>query len=180
MHWENEMRIFTQGSCLVAAMVCGQQAIADMVQVKTPAPVIHLADNLDEADGLGWCIDTVGRGFADTLHAHSCKPQGGDVQFAFEVASGAIRSAAFEGKCMQVSAPGATTVFSLLDCDATVSAQIFTFDKYSGTIRPQDAPHTCVAVGAESRSAGPFMSRDLILAPCDDVSESHRRWVIVP
>lgn len=174
------MRFFNKGICLVVILMCGHQASADMVQVKTPAPVIHLADNLDEADGLGWCIDTVGRGFADTLHAHSCKPQGGDVQFAFEVASGAIRSAAYEGKCMQVSGTGAKTVFSLLDCDATVSAQIFTFDNESGTIRPQDAPHTCVTAGAESRSAGPFMSRDLILAPCDAVAESLRRWVIVP
>jgi hypothetical protein len=26
--------------------------------VQTPAPLIHLADNLDEPDKLGWCIDT--------------------------------------------------------------------------------------------------------------------------
>jgi len=169
----------TKAFLSVVVLCCGQ-ASAEMVQVKTPAPVIHLADNLDEADGLGWCIDTVGRGFADTLHAHSCKPQGGDVQFAFDAASGAIRSVAFDGKCMQVSAPGAAVDFSLLDCDPTVSAQMFAFDSESGTIRPQDASHTCVAVGAASRSAGPFMSRDLILAPCDAVAESHRRWVIMP
>ena len=39
--------------------------------LKTPTPVIYLADNLDEQDNLGFCIDTVGRGFAERLHAHS-------------------------------------------------------------------------------------------------------------
>ena len=44
--------------------------------ILTPAPVIYLADNLDEQDQLGWCIDTKGRGFSDRLHAHSCKQRG--------------------------------------------------------------------------------------------------------
>ena len=57
-------------------------------ELQTPAPVIYLADNLDEQDKLGWCIDTVGRGLFDRLHAHSCKPHGGDVQFKFDAASG--------------------------------------------------------------------------------------------
>ncbi|WP_159020052.1 hypothetical protein [Algibacter sp. L3A6] len=51
--------------------------------IQTPAPLIHLADNLDEQDELGWCIDTQGNGFAENLHAHSCKPDGGDVQFYY-------------------------------------------------------------------------------------------------
>ena len=45
-------------------------------QIRTPLPVIYLEDNLDEKDNLGYCIDTVGRGFAEKLHAHSCKPRG--------------------------------------------------------------------------------------------------------
>lgn len=174
------MSFFSKGSCLVAALLCGHQATADMVQIKTPAPVIHLADNLDEADSLGWCIDTVGRGFADMLHAHSCKPQGGDVQFRFDAASGAVRSVAFDGKCMQVGEKGAATDFALLDCDSANAAQQFMIDKESGTIRPQGRSQSCVAVGEESRSAGPFLSRDLILAPCVTLADSHRRWVIIP
>jgi hypothetical protein len=57
-------------------------------EVKTPAPVIFLADNLNEPEKLGWCIDTKGRGFSEVLHAHSCKPHGGDVQFLFVQKSG--------------------------------------------------------------------------------------------
>ena len=37
---------------------------ADPPAIRTPAPVIYLADNLDEQDKLGWCIDTKGRGFS--------------------------------------------------------------------------------------------------------------------
>lgn len=174
------MKYFSKVSFLIAALVCANQVSAEMVEVKTPAPVIHLADNLDEADGLGWCIDTVGRGFANTLHAHSCKPQGGDVQFDFDEASGTVRSVAFEGKCMQLSEAGSTTDFVLLDCDPANAAQQFTFDGENRTIRPMDASQSCAAVGEGSRSAGPFMSRDLILASCDAVAESHHRWIIKP
>ena len=52
--------------------------------IKTPSPVIYLENNLDEKDNLGYCLDTIGRGFADKLHAHSCKPRGGDVQFRYD------------------------------------------------------------------------------------------------
>ena len=37
--------------------------------IQTPSPVIHLAENLDEQDQLGYCIDTRGRGFNVDLHA---------------------------------------------------------------------------------------------------------------
>ena len=67
---------------LIGALALGT-TYADAPSLQTPTPVIYLADNLDENDNLGWCIDTVGRGFADSLHAHSCKPNGGDVQFAY-------------------------------------------------------------------------------------------------
>lgn len=174
------MQYWQIGLCMGASLLLGNLASAEAVQVKTPAPVIHLADNLDEADGLGWCIDTVGRGFADTLHTHSCKPQGGDVQFSFDPASGAIRSVAFEGKCMQVGAVGAATDFALVDCDSARSEQQFTFDSASGDLRPKDTPQSCVVVGESSQSAGPFMSRSLNLEACEAVAENRRRWVIQP
>ena len=71
-------------------------------QIRTPLPVIYLEDNLDEKDNLGYCIDTVGRGFAEKLHAHSCKPRGGDVQFKYDNDEKRIQSATFEGKCAEV------------------------------------------------------------------------------
>ena len=49
--------------------------------IQTPAPLIHLAVNLDEQDELGWCIVTRGNGFAEDLHGHSCKPDVDDFQF---------------------------------------------------------------------------------------------------
>ncbi|NRB29925.1 MAG: hypothetical protein HRU27_04945, partial [Rhizobiaceae bacterium] len=70
--------------------VAGVPALAADPDLKTPSPVIYLADNLDEKDNLGWCIDTVGRGLSDRLHAHSCKPRGGDVQFKFDAQTGQI------------------------------------------------------------------------------------------
>lgn len=60
-------------------------ALADTPELRTPPPVIYLSDNLDEVDRLGWCIDTRGRGFSEHLQAHSCKPQGGDVQFQHDL-----------------------------------------------------------------------------------------------
>ena len=40
-------------------------------QIRTPLPVIYLEDNLDEKDDHGYCIDTVGRGFAKNyMHIH--------------------------------------------------------------------------------------------------------------
>ena len=59
-------------------------AIAAPPELQTPEPVIYLADNIDEQDALGWCIDTLGRGWSEQLQTHSCKPQGGDVQFAYD------------------------------------------------------------------------------------------------
>ncbi len=69
---------------------------ADEPVIQTEGTVIYLADNLQEEAKLGWCIDTRGRGFGEQLHAHSCKPQGGDVQFSFDEESGKIQSVAFE------------------------------------------------------------------------------------
>ena len=51
---------------LFASIVSGS-----IPQIRTPLPVIYLEDNLDEKDDLGYCIDTVGSGFAEKLHAHS-------------------------------------------------------------------------------------------------------------
>lgn len=138
--------------------------------------MIYLADNLDEKDGLGWCIDTLGRGFATDLQTHSCKPQGGDVQFGFEPETGAIRSVAFPEYCVTLRPNGEPTDFGLATCDDASATQRFAYDAQTGALTPKDAPDLCVAAGAASRSAGPFMSRALVLADCNATDASLRRW----
>ena len=150
---------------------------AEAPDLRTPSPVIYLADNLDEADRLGWCIDTQGRGFGENLHAHSCKPQGGDVQFSYDAEASEIRSVAFPVYCMTYQGnPGAD--FGLVTCDADATEQRFVFDADNQAISPASDPTSCVVVGAASRSAGPFLSRDLNLAPCADTAPEFRTWVV--
>ncbi|WP_419910776.1 ricin-type beta-trefoil lectin domain protein [Hoeflea sp.] len=148
-------------------------------ELRTPAPVIYLADNLDEKDRLGYCIDTLGRGLSDRLQAHSCKPAGGDVQFVHVEASGHIRSATYTNKCAQLlSAPAEGVGVALLDCSDN-PLQRFEYDRADQTIRPGGQAGLCLAAGAASRSAGPFMSRDLLLADCAQAEPALIRWEVV-
>ena len=143
--------------------------------LKTPTPVVYLADNLDEQDNLGFCIDTVGRGFSERLHAHSCKPRGGDVQFDYD--RGRIVSATYAGKCATLQAPAAAGVsLGLLDCSEASAGQIFDYDVDAMEFRPGADGDLCLVVGAESRTAGPFMSRSLELAPCASTDAARKQW----
>ncbi len=172
---------FLPNSMLAAAMSCAVAAAGNAAppDLRTPAPVIHLADNLDEADDLGWCIDTIGRGFSDRLHAHSCKPRGGDVQFRFDETTGQIVSVAFEEKCMVYLHPDdPSEPLGLVDCEAAADAQKFNYDPQSMTIHPSLDDTKCLSVGANSRSAGPFMSRDLGFSACSEADMQFQRWVI--
>ncbi len=45
---------------------CSTKQTVNKPLIQTEGPIIHLADNLDEPDQLGWCIDTEGRDFSDT------------------------------------------------------------------------------------------------------------------
>ncbi|MBY5933951.1 RICIN domain-containing protein [Tateyamaria omphalii] len=154
-------------------------AVAEEPQVQSPSPIIYLADNLDEVDGLGWCIDTLGRGFSEQIQAHSCKPQGGDTQFRYDTDTGALQSVEFDGKCMTLSAPESDTVpFGLLDCEPGTDSQSFEYDALSKEFRLTTDPSQCVVVAEDSRTAGPFMSRDLTVKPCATVDASLKRWVI--
>lgn len=146
--------------------------------LQTAPPTILLADNLDEPDRLGWCIDTKGRGFSDRLHVHSCKPAGGDVQFSYEPQSGQILSAAFENKCMHYTGDSGETNFGLLDCDDSAEAQKFTYHADRAAISPRNDASQCVSSGPESQIAGPFVSRPLLLTPCDETEPKLRQWVI--
>jgi len=165
-------------SGLTMAWITGS-ATAEPAKIQTPSPVIYLADNLDEQDKLGWCIDTVGRGFSERLHAHSCKPQGGDVQFKYDASSNQIMSVAFEGKCAEMlAAPKEGVKLGLLDCKSGSAAQQFSFDAAKGEFRPGQSTSLCLIVGEGSRSAGPFMSRDLALAAYSATNEKFKRWII--
>ncbi len=148
--------------------------------LRTPSPVIYLADNLDEEDKLGWCIDTVGRGLSDRLHAHSCKPRGGDVQFKFDAASGRIRSATFDNLCAEILGDAkAGAKLGLLTC-GDKAAQRFVYASSGSEFQVRSDTSLCLAVGPASRRAGPFMSRDLVLAACAGTEARYKAWVIKP
>ena len=157
-------------------------AVAEPPVLQSGTPVIYLSDNLDERDKLGWCIDTRGRGFAETLQAHSCKPAGHgdmDTQFSYDAESGQIRSVPYAGKCMTLSDPENRAVpFGLLDCVSGEASQKFVYDSRSMEIRIDSDTSKCVVVAPDSRGAGPFMSRDLILANCGSVEEKFRQWIV--
>ena len=170
------MKVLFVTAAIISWIGNAQTSLAAEAVVQTPSPVIHLKDNLDEADGLGWCIDTIGRGLSNQLHAHSCKPQGGDVQFRFDPQSGQIASVAFDGLCATFTG---SVPIGLIDCDAS-NAQRFSYDIDAMTFSPVSDPDTCLAVGAASRSAGPFMSRDLDVVACDAVDDALKTWVVRP
>ena len=152
--------------------------LAETPKLLTPAPVIYLADNLDEQEQLGWCIDTRGRGFSDRLHAHSCKKRGGDVQFSYTKKTGLIRSATFKNKCLARLSLDLKTRFGLLDCDASSDLQRFNYINSTKEFRPKNQDPSCIAVGKISRKAGPFMSRDLFLAECNLTEPKYKEWLI--
>jgi len=152
-------------------------------QLKSASPVIYLADNLDEKDQLGWCIDTRGRGFSETLHAHSCKPDRGsaaDTQFSYSADTGKIQSVPFENKCMTLARAGDAEVpFTLVDCVADDPAQKFSYDEATMELRLGDDATMCVVVADSSASAGPFMSRRLVLVDCQSVDAKYKQWIVV-
>ncbi len=148
-------------------------------ELQTPEPVIYLADNIDEQEKLGWCIDTLGRGWSEQLQTHSCKPQGGDVQFFYNRETRQIASVEFPGKCATLHETAAAGVsFDLLDCSSTSAEQIFMYNADTSEFMPEGDRSLCIAAGAESRSAGPFMSRNLGLAPCASTDASLKQWVV--
>jgi hypothetical protein len=154
-------------------------AYAAAPQLQTPAPVIYLADNLDEKDELGWCIDTLGRGWSEQLQTHSCKPQGGDVQFSYDQETRQIESVEFPGKCATLHEAAAAGVsFDLLDCSSTSAAQLFIYNAETLEFTPEGDASLCIAAGAASKSAGPFMSRNLELAPCAGTDASLKQWLV--
>ena len=148
--------------------------------IQTPTPVIHLADNLDEPDQLGWCIDTRGNGFNENLHAHSCKASGGDVQFTYDEATRQLCSAEFGGFCIEMSGgPVEGMSLILVTSDANSSDQKFIYNEDSGEFRPEADTNLCLAVGSTSSAAGIYVSRTLTLERSSEIDEGRKKWVIL-
>lgn len=148
--------------------------------IQTPSPVIHLADNLDEQDQLGWCIDTRGNGFNEELHAHSCKASGGDVQFIYNEETRQICSAEYTGFCIEMSGgPIQGMSLSLVESNIESPEQKFVYNEDSGEFRPEEDTTLCLAVGATSATAGIYMFRSLTLEISSEIEEKFKKWVIV-
>jgi len=177
------MRFSSSNLAFAALIVLGQSipfsAHAEAPSLQTDGPVIHLADNLNEEASLGWCIDTEGRGLSDQLHAHSCKPEGDDVLFTYVAETGMIASATYDGLCMAYNDPeNADNPFGLVSCDEGDPAQHFVYNDASMEMRLASDPAQCVTVAEIIDDAGPYQSRDLILAPCGALEASLKQWVI--
>lgn len=148
-------------------------------KIKSPEPIIYLADNLDEQDKLGYCIDTKNRGFNDTLHVHSCKPTGEDVLFFYDEETQQISSATYPGfSAAMIGEPKVGMTISLVKSDPESSEQKFIYNKGTGEFSPKDDTKLCLAAGSESDDAGPYMSRTLSLQPIESTDKSLKTWII--
>lgn len=148
-------------------------------KIQMTGPVIYLADNLGETGQRGWCIDTLGRGQGDQLHAHSCKPEGEDTQFSYDETTDTIRSVAYENQCMSFTDPeNAKVPFGLVDCVDGDARQKFAYDTESMEIHIGINSSQCVVVAKTISDAGPYQSRDLIASSCDEVDPSRKQWVV--
>ncbi|MEP6017218.1 MAG: RICIN domain-containing protein [Paracoccaceae bacterium] len=167
---------------IIAATLSGfltQPALAEAPNIQTKGAIIHLADNLQEEAKLGWCIDTDGRDLTDLLHAHSCKPSGNDVLFSYATDTGMIASVTYKNKCMAFNAPeNAVNPFGLVECDNSASDQKFLYDAEAMEMRLDTDPTKCLTVAPVIDEAGPFQSRDLILASCDSLEPSFKQWIV--
>jgi len=147
--------------------------------IQSPNPIIHLADNLDEQDKLGYCIDTDGKDFSDSLQVHSCKPQGDDVLFYYDEETQQISSATYSGfSAAMIGGPKIGMTISLVKSDPESSEQKFIYNKESGEFRPKENTELCLAAGSESDAAGPYMSRTLSLQPRESTDKKLKTWVI--
>ena len=148
-------------------------------EIQMAGPVIYLADNLNEKEKLGWCIDTEGKGQGDQLQAHSCKPAGDDTQYSYDTATSTIRSVNYDNQCMSLNDPeNAVNPFGLVDCVDGDPKQQFAYDADNMEIRVGENPSQCVTVAETIVEAGPYQSRDLIAAPCNGLEASFKQWVV--
>ena len=80
---------------------------------------------------------------------------------------------------MAYNAPeNAINPFGLITCNAEDPAQIFAYDTDNMQIHLASDDTQCLTVAEAIDEAGPFQSRDLILAACDALDPSFKQWVI--
>ncbi len=166
---------------LIFAVVPGL-AVAEEPVLQNSGPVIYLADNLDEVDSLGYCLDTKDRGQTERIQLHSCKPDTDnpmdrDVLFAINPETGRIEHQEYTGFCITTDPDAAETELALVECLDTANQQ-FSFNPESGEIHPNGDETKCLAGAAESSAAGPFMSRTLGIVSCSEVDPSLRTFTI--
>lgn len=169
---------------LLLTMLLGAPAatFAAAPDLQNTGPIIFLADNLDEADGLGYCIDTKGRGLTEGIQLHSCKPdsnnsQNRDVLFRMNRETGRIEHAEYAGYCITLNDENAATDLGLYACGDS-DAQQFTYDPGTGEIHPGGDRILCLVGNAESNTAGPFMSRTLDVHACSDADPALKTFVV--
>ena len=89
------------------------------------------------------------------MHTHSCKPDGGDVQFYYNVETGQICTAEYIGSCLEMSGdPMAGMSLSLMEDKTDSFEQKFIYDAESGEFRPDGDSILCLTAGAKSANAG--------------------------
>ena len=175
----NSTNFFSLATFLLTSLVMPSINAAPPA-VQTPSPVIYLADNLDEKNNLGFCIDTLGLGWSEQLQTHTCKPEGGDVQFSYKLETHQIESVEFPGKCATLHQSAAAGVsFDLMDCAATSVEQKFIYSAASSEFMPEADHSLCLAVNTESTLVGESsMTRALALAPCASTEAALKQWVV--
>lgn len=173
---------------LSALVAMSNVAHADAPEVPSAAPYIVLSDNLDEPNGFGFCMDTLGPGQSDLMQTHSCKPHkegeardyaGFDTRFTYDSTTGQVESYPFSGVCMQALLTTTTTVFALLEC-SDHSRQKFVYNDTDQTLRLAEDTERCVSVASETEEAGPWVKRSLTLQNCGDVDASLKQWSVIP
>ncbi|CZF81179.1 Ricin-type beta-trefoil lectin domain protein [Grimontia celer] len=161
-------------------------AQAEAPTVPNPGPYIVLSQNLDEPNGYGFCIDTLGRGKSDLVQTHTCKPekegvprdyQDNDARFSYDKESGQVKSWAFEGHCMQVLMADGWNVFALLECSDHPRQQ-FVFNSGDRTLRLNEDQSLCVIVDSKTQPAGPWVKRPLKLENCEKTEASLKQWTV--
>lgn len=75
--------------------------------------------------------------------------------------------------------PDADPAFGLRDCETDNTNQSFVYDVATQAISPATDTKFCVVVAPESRQAGPFMSRSLLMAECGATDATLREWTIL-
>ena len=156
-----------------------EMATLNKPNIQSPNPIIYLADNLDEQDKLGYCIDTDGKDFSDSLQVHSCKPKGDDVLFYYDELTQQICSGTYPGfSAAMIGGPKIGMTISLVKSEPDSSEQKFIYYKESGEFRPKDNTTLCLAAGSNSDAAGPYMSRTLSLQPSESTDKKLKTWII--